>query len=267
MEETKNMIVNEFFSEAREIDLGFCYWRKPELYPVGIFEKSPSKLNYFSIKSNDFRKYISPDFFFRKKKYNSYSIQLPSMDRDSIIEELKLTNIKITDWDDVWEDKRGNILDPKISKLNLSHNIIKNISILDPRPNLEKINLSFNPTLVYLNISYASNLSEIDLSYCSSLEYINLSSSFNLKKISLKNCDCSDSCLESLFRNITPHFIGEIDLRGNSINWGNRKISSKIRLLLANNWQIKWDSNPPDSIIPLGYWKKFDPLLLDRNFR
>lgn len=261
------MIVNEFFSDANDIDLGFCYWRKPEFYPVGIFEKNPSKLNYFSIKSNNYKKYVSPDFFFRKKKYNSYSIQLPLVDKEETIEELKLTNIKITDWDDVWEDNKGNILDPKISKLNLSHNFIKSFSLLDPRLSLEKVNLSFNPNLVYLNISDSPKLTEVDLSYCSSIEYINLSSSFNLKKISLKNCDFSENCLESFLRNITPHFIGELDLTGNSINWGNKRISSKIRLLLANDWKIKWDSNPPDSIIPLGYWKKFDPLLLDRNFK
>lgn len=262
-----NAIKTEFFSSSKELDLGFCHWKKKSNYP-GLFENFPQKFNYFAVKSTEFRKYVSPDFFLGKKRYNSYALQLVELKEEfSFIDELKLTNIEITDWDDIWQNKKGEIVDPKIRKLNLSHNLIKNISILDKREYLEEINFSFNEYITYVNVSNSSKLKEADLSYCPSLDYINFSNSPNLNKISIKNCNCSEICLESLLRNITPKLPGYLDLTGNSINWGNRNIASKIRLLLANDWKISWDSNPPDSIIPLGYWKRFDPLLLDRNFR
>lgn len=257
------MIITEFFSESKENNIGFCHWRKKEYYPIGISENFPKKLNYFSIKPDNYRNYISPDFFFKKNRYNSFALQLTP----TLIDELKITNIKITDWDDIWQDKKGNIIDPRIEKLDLSHNLLKNLSILDERKDLKELNISFNSPLVYLNVSNAPKLKKINISYCYSIEYINLSSSTELEDISINGCNCSEQCLESLLRNIKPKRVGRLDLRGNKINWGNRNISSKIRLLLANNWKILWDSNPPDSIIPLGYWKKFDPYLLDRNFK
>lgn len=258
-----NIISSEFFSNLKDINLGFSHWRKKDIFPIGLAENKPKTLNYFSVSDREYKKYINPDFFFSKSKYNSYQIQLPKTE----LNELKLTNIKITDWDDVWQDYSGNILDPKIKILNLSHNLIKNISILDPRDHLEELNLSFNSPLVYFNVSNSKNLKKLDLSYCTSIEYINISSSSNIEFISIKNCNCSEDCLESLLRNITPHRVGKLDITGNKINWNNRNISSKIRLLLANNWEIFWDFDPPDSIIPLGYWKRFDPLLLDRKFK
>lgn len=266
--EYKKLIFTEFLIE-RDIDLGFCHWKKQEFYPLGISERLPSRFNYFSIHPNKYRNYINPDFFFKKRKYNSYIVQLPNLVNDelSYIDELKLTNLNISEWMDIWEDFEGDFFDPKIKKINLSHNNLLEFSILDYRKYLNEVNVSFNQKLVYLNISNSPNLKKLDLSHCASLEYINVSSSRELNWISLKRCNCSEECLESLLRNINTKRQGYLDISGNTINWANRNIASKIRLLLANNWNIKWDFDPPDSIVPLGYWKKFDPLLLDRNFK
>lgn len=258
-----NIIVTEFTSNSKDSDVSFSHWRKKDIFPPGVYDIKPNTLNYFSVGKEEYKKYINPDFFIGRSQFNSFKLQLPK----TKIDELKITNYKITEWDDVWQDNKGNIFDPRIQKLNLSHNSLRAICILDPRKDLEEVNFSFNSSLVYVNISSSPNLRKLDLSYCSSLEYVNCSSSISIESISIKNCNCSEQCLESLLRNIKPHKIGKLDLTGNKINWNNRNISSKIRLLLANNWYISWDFNPPDSIIPLGYWKRFDPLLLDRNFR
>lgn len=258
-----NIIITEFSSISKDSDLSFSHWRKKEIFPPGVYDIKPNTLNYFSVGKEEYKKNINPDFFIGRSKFNSFKIHIPK----TKIDELKLTNSKITEWDDVWQDSKGDIFDPRIRKLNLSHNLLKAICILDPRKDLEEVNLSFNPSLVYFNVCNSVNLKRLDLSYCSSIQYINCSSSTEIEFISLKNSNCSEQCLESLLRNIKPHKVGKLDLTGNKINWNNRNIASKIRLLLANNWNVFWDFDPPDSIIPLGYWKRFDPLLLDRNFK
>lgn len=76
----------------------------------------------------------------------------------------------------------------------------------------------------------------------------------------------SESAMEQLLRDFTPTVCASanvrgvgafrkqhntvLDLRGNNIFWGNRRIASKIRLLLNNNWVVKWDNNPPPEVIP-----------------
>jgi hypothetical protein len=56
-----------------------------------------------------------------------------------------------------------------------------------------------------------------------------------------------------------------LDLRGNQIDWNNRKIASKIRLLLTNNWVVKWDNNPPTEIIPIQMYGFFVESRIGRN--
>ena len=54
-----------------------------------------------------------------------------------------------------------------------------------------------------------------------------------------------------------------LDLTGNEINWGNRKIASKIRLLVSNNWLVLWDNPPPTSVIPIQMYAFFPTNIKD----
>jgi hypothetical protein len=76
----------------------------------------------------------------------------------------------------------------------------------------------------------------------------------------------TESAMEQLLRDFTPTICASanvrgvgafrkqhntvLDLRGNEVVWSNRRIASKIRMLLTNNWVVKWDNNPPADIVP-----------------
>ena len=76
----------------------------------------------------------------------------------------------------------------------------------------------------------------------------------------------SSAVMERLLRDFTPAvtssandkgvgmfrktFSSVCDLRGNQIDWGNRRVASKIRLMLCNNWVVRWDNNPPAEVVP-----------------
>ena len=56
-----------------------------------------------------------------------------------------------------------------------------------------------------------------------------------------------------------------LDLRGNEIDWSNRRIASKIRLLLTNNWVVKWSNNPPTSVIPAQLYARYVESRIERS--
>lgn len=185
----------------------------------------------------------------------------------SVMEELKLTNQGLLTWDDYWLDSGTNrITDPKIIRLNLQRNSLLYVNINEPRPYLECLNLEGNPSLTHLYIHNTPNLKSLNLSGCTGLQYVCLGLNRSIQVLDASNCNLSNSALEQLLRDFRPTITSSanvpgigafrkqsstlLDLRGNYIDWSNRRISSKIRMLLTNNWVVKWSENPPADIIP-----------------
>lgn len=178
---------------------------------------------------------------------------------DTHISELKFTNNPLKCWVDMWiEQTSGLSIDPLIQKMNLSNNhTMELVSIVQPRQYLSTLNLRNNSRLKYIQLSGCEALTSLDISTCTSIDKIVFGWTSNLEEISARNCNLSESCLESLLGGYNPVKPGAtIDLRGNFINWNNRRILSKIRLLLSNNIAVLWDENPPTHLIPIYYYKK-----------
>jgi uncharacterized protein YjbI with pentapeptide repeats len=166
--------------------------------------------------------------------------------------------------------------------MDLSHNNLIGFSILDSRDKLKHINISHNAQLTYVNLSGKNKLQTVILDDCQLVSYVNLSGSRDLRVVSLKNCSMEEKTIEGLLRNFFPiktyepssypqylanrQFNSYLDLRGNEINWLNRNIASKIRLLLANDWVVLWSNNPPESVIPIQYYKLLNPILDKKDF-
>jgi hypothetical protein len=183
------------------------------------------------------------------------------------IPEFKLTNQSLTTWDDHWIDvERNVIVDPKILRLNLQRNRLVYVNINTPRLNLVDLNLEGNRDLVHLYIHEAPRLEKIDISRCVSLKYVSLGINRRIQNLIARDCNMGESVMEQLLRDFTPTICASanvrgvgsfrkqhntvLDLRGNEVVWSNRRISSKIRLLLTNNWVVRWDNNPPPEIVP-----------------
>jgi hypothetical protein len=184
------------------------------------------------------------------------------------IEMLKLTNQNILTWDDYWLDEReGVIIDPGIKHINLQRNDLIYVNMSVERKRLHTLNLEGNSDLKYLHIHKSQSLSELVLDGCTSLEQINLGLNYSYTRISAKGCKMRGQVMEQLLRDFRPVITssGEVrgagmfrktsttllDLTGNTIDWSNRRIASKIRMLLTNNWEVRWDNPPPTEIIPL----------------
>jgi hypothetical protein len=197
------------------------------------------------------------------------------------ISEFKLTNQSLTTWDDHWIDPERNlIIDPKILKLNLQRNRLVYVNINTPRPELIELNLEGNKDLVHLYIHETPKLSRLDISGCVSLEYVALGINRNIQELVAKDCRMTESVMEQLLRDFTPTVCASanvrgigafrkqhstvLDLRGNEIVWSNRRIASKIRVLLTNNWVVKWDNNPPYDIVPPQLYGFFVESQIDR---
>jgi hypothetical protein len=91
----------------------------------------------------------------------------------------------------------------------------------------------------------------------------------------------SPEVMEQLLRDFTPTITSNanlsgagvfrlqhntlLDLRGNEIDWSNRRIASKIRLLLTNNWVVKWSNNPPTSIVPAQLYARYVESRIERS--
>lgn len=179
----------------------------------------------------------------------------------------KLTNQNLTTWDDYWVDKdTDQIVDPGIVTMNLQRNRLVYVNMNTPRLRLENLNLEGNSTLRHLYVHEAPALRVLDISGCTSLEYVALGINRDIRTLVARNCNMTSSVMEQLLRDFTPTVTANanlrgagafrkqhntvVDLRGNTIDWSNGRIASKIRLLLTNNWLVKWDNNPPPEVIP-----------------
>lgn len=202
----------------------------------------------------------------RKQFTDSLEIEV-GLDSNQPIQEFKLTNQSILTWDDYWLNGTTNkITDPKIIRMNLQRNSLLYVNINEPRPHLQCLNLEGNPSLAHLYIHNTPNLSNLNLRGCTGLQYISLGLNRSIQTLDASNCGMPGSVLEQLLRDFRPTLTSSanvlgvgafrkqsesvIDLRGNEIDWSNRRICSKIRLLLMNNWVVKWSENPPPEVIP-----------------
>lgn len=243
---------------------------KPIL-PFG--KKQLGSFNYvefenLDVKSNDYSGLL-------KEKSNSGVLSIEAFNYSSI-KNIKLTNQNIVTWDDLWIDSEtGYSIDPRIEKINLQRNSLIYVNINERRRYLKELNLEGNEELKSVTITQALELGHLNLENCPSLEILNLGESKNIRVLSLKNCRLTEANLQNILCSFTPtktesgniipgslppfrkKFSTLLDLTGNEINWGNRKIASKIRLLVLNNWLVLWDNPPPTSIIPVQMYAFF----------
>jgi hypothetical protein len=182
------------------------------------------------------------------------------------VPELKLTNQNILTWEDYWIDAESKaLIDPRIVSLNLQKNSLVHANFNTPKSELKNLNLEGNVNMQGVFLYEMPKLETLNISNCPGLNVINLGKNRNIKALLAKNCQLSPSSQESLLRDFTPTitttsnssfsmfrktFETLLDMRGSQIDWGNRRIASKIRLLLCNNWMVLWDNTPPISIIP-----------------
>lgn len=184
-----------------------------------------------------------------------------------VIDTFKLTNQLLTTWDDHWVDAgTGRITDPRIVKLNLQRNRLVYVNMNTPRLELAELNLEGNRDLVHLYIHEAPKLARLDVTGCTGLGYVSLGLNRSIRELIARDCQMTESVMEQLLRDFTPTVCASanvkgvgafrkqhntvLDLRGNEVAWGNRRIASKIRMLLTNNWMVKWDNNPPADVVP-----------------
>lgn len=216
--------------------------------------------------------YVSGEGIFRAKisrqLTDSIEISIEKKDKNlSLIDELKITNQSLLTWDDYWITSEGNvIIDPRIKNLNLQRNHLVYVNMNTPRLELISLNLEGNQNLQHLYLHEVPKLKRLDITGCTGLKYISMGINGAIQEIIAKDCNMSPSAMEQLLRDFTPIVTANanlrgagafrkqhstvVDFRGNTIDWSNRKIASKIRLLLLNNWVVKWDNNPPYNIIP-----------------
>lgn len=230
-------------------------------------ERSPRVFNYVS-----FDKEINSEdksiCRLKKQMHNSCTLEIEryGLNPSLIIDELKLTNQQILTWEDYWiNTDSGELVDPMIKKINLQKNDLIHANFNLDRSALTLLNLNGNRNMSTIMINNAPKLEVLDLSECTSIETVNLGNNRNLRAISARNCNLSSIAQERLLRDFRPtitissntqfnmfrkSYETILDLRGNDIDWSNRKIASKIRVLLCNNWLVLWDNTPPASIVP-----------------
>ncbi len=218
-----------------------------------------------------------------KQKSNSCAVSITTVEPGTI-KSLKLTNQSILTWDDLWLDTEIDVsIDPHIESINLQRNSLLYVNFNLKRESLRHINLEGN---IYLKSFTGTNLpalESLNFEDCFNLEVINLGLSKNIRSLSLKNCRLTEEGLERTLSSFIPTktasaniFPGTLplfrkryetllDLRGNDINWGNKRIASKIRLLVTNNWLVLWDNPPPTSIIPIQMYAFFPRNLSDAS--
>lgn len=207
------------------------------------------------------------------------SVQITAEGGDSI-DELKITNQSLLTWDDHWI-KNGEIIDPGIERLILSRNSLIYFNLNMTRSKIKYIDIQSNSGLEVVNLFEVPNLEYLNLSGCKELKNINLGSNGKIQNLLARDCNMGSSVMEQLLSGFTPTITSNsnnsgagifrlqyntlLDLRGNQINWYNRKIASKIRLLLCNNWVIKWSNDPPTDIVPPQLYSKFVESGIERS--
>jgi hypothetical protein len=246
--------------------------------------KSVTNFNYVDFKDPD-RLYGKNRAELHKQMYDSYLLEIEKDNKnpEEVIAELKLTNFNVLTWEDYWIDANSKqLIDPKISSINLQKNSLSHVNFNLTRQYLTSLNLEGNPNLQTVLLYETPKLEVLNLSNCPGLNVVNLGFNRNLKTLLARNCQLSSQTQERLLRDFTPTLTSSsnssfnmfrkkyetiLDLRGSNIDWGNRRIASKIRLLLCNNWMVLWDNPPPTSIVPPQMYSFFTNSLEDSLIR
>lgn len=186
------------------------------------------------------------------------------------IESLKLGGIGAVYWDDFWLNG-GSPADPLIRSMDLRNSItLQSLNLPHLRPHLQDINLGGAKNLRYLNLAQCPGLISLDISRCHSLAEISLGMNLELNQLSVRDSRLSEEPLERILSGFSPAKSpveitdrgithgAYLDLRGNIVPWNNRRIASKIRLLLCNNVAVAWSNNPPESVIPVEMYRTLE---------
>jgi hypothetical protein len=229
--------------------------------------KEPKHFNYVDFRDAE-KLYLANRVGLFKQMNDSFllEIEIDKKYPGGLLPGLKLTNQKILTWEDHWIDANSKeMVDPRIVSINLQKNSLAHANFNLPRAELTHLNLEGNLNLQAVIITEAPKLETLNMSNCPALNVINLGLNKNLKALLAKNCQLPPLVQERLLRDFTPtktsssnssfnmfrkQFDTLLDMRGSEIDWGNRRIASKIRLLLCNNWMVLWDNAPPASIVP-----------------
>lgn len=236
---------------------------KPNSKTVVFGKRKESVFNYVDF-DGDMNRDLGNSAQLIKQMNDSYMIEINS--NLPVIHELKLTNQNILTWDDLWIDKSTKaLIDPKILSINLQKNNLVYANFNTSKRELKILNLEGNVGLSAIFIHEAPKLEVLNLSNCPALEVINLGKNRSIKALLARNCNLSSAIQEKLLRDFTPTVTSSsnrspnmfrkqydclVDVRGMEVDWSNRRVASKIRLLLCNNWMVLWDNAPPVSIIP-----------------
>ena len=215
-----------------------------------------------------------------KQMNDSYVIDLKrDEEAPEDILEFKLTNQDVLTWEDHWIDpESGTIVDPAIKRMNLQKNRLVHANFNIARSKLEYLNLEGNSNMRAVFINSAPKLEVLNISNCPGLGVINLGNNGAIKALLARNCSLTSLAQERLLRDFRPVITSSsnmkfnmfrkthetiLDMRGTEIDWSNRRVASKIRMLLCNNWLVLWDNVPPATIIPPHMYAFFTSSLED----
>jgi len=241
--------------------------------------KAPHNFNYMSFEGGEGR-YSENSACLFKQMSDSYLLDVKKDERGpGVISELKLTNQEILTWEDYWIDSdTGMLIDPKIERINLQKNSLVHANFNLTRTELQHLSLEGNSNMRAVFVSNAPKLEVLNLSNCPALDVINLGNNKSIKALLARNCALTPLSQERLLRDFRPVTTSSsnvkfnmfrktyetlLDMRGSEIDWANRKISSKIRMLLCNNWLVLWDNVPPATIVPPHMYAFFTSSLED----
>jgi hypothetical protein len=241
--------------------------------------KTPQNFNYvdFATKKGVYEDNLA---FLLKQMNDSYLIDLRKDEKASEdILEFKLTNQDVLTWEDHWIDpESGTIVDPRIKRMNLQKNRLVHANFNIPRSKLEYLNLEGNVNMRAVFVTDAPKLEVLNVSNCPALGVINLGNNRSLKALLARNCSLTSLAQERLLRDFRPVTTSSsnvrfnmfrkthetlLDMRGTEIDWSNRRVASKIRMLLCNNWLVLWDNMPPATVVPPHMYSFFTTSLED----
>ena len=241
--------------------------------------KAPQNFNYvdFDAQKSGYEDNLAA---LLKQMNDSYIIDLKRSEKaPEEILELKLTNQDVLTWEDHWIDPESRtMVDPMIKKMNLQKNKLVHANFNVPRSKLEHLNLEGNVNMRAVFVNNAPKLEVLNVSNCPSLGVINLGNNRSMKALLARNCSLTSLAQENLLRDFRPVITSSsnvkfnmfrkthetiLDMRGTEIDWSNRRVASKIRLLLCNNWLVLWDNAPPATIVPPHMYAFFTTSLED----
>lgn len=229
-------------------------------------ERAQENFNYVELNTNGIPFSDNVVSLF-KQMNDSYVLEISRDQRvPIIIPEMKLSNQEILTWEDHWVSAENNALvDPYIQKINLQRNRLVHANFNVHRAELSHLSLEANTNMRAVMITSAPKLEVLNVSNCPGLNVINLGDNRSLKALLARNCNLSSLAQERLLRDFRPVTTSSsnrdfamfrktyetlVDLRGTDIDWSNRKVASKIRVLLCNNWLVLWDNPPPVTVVP-----------------